>query len=116
MIGVIVVVGLLTHKLTECESPIKSMEMCVIEISTMYSETLKPYPDMWIAFVVEGNNNILDAKTDENGKYTIIIHEPVFEGCEYWVIFYAITRIEDTRDKGKRHISFPGNEVIEFLY
>ena len=107
---------MMTGALISCYGPTGPKEMCVIEISTMYSETLLQYPGMCFAFVVDGNNNILDAKTNDQGKYTIIIPEPMFEGREYWIIFYAKTRIEDTRDKGKKFISFPKDEVIEFLY
>ena len=107
---------MLAFKLIQCDMPVEPVEMCVINIETRYAKTKEVYPGMCFAFVVEGNNNILDNKTDKNGKFTIAMKEPVFEGCEYWLIFFTGDRIESTRDKEKRYIEYPINEKIVFEY
>jgi len=110
------IVLVLTYKLTMCEMPVEPRGMCVITIETRIKQYDKPFPGMWFEFVVDGKKKNLRDQTDGQGKYTIIMKEPLFDGKEFWVVFYVGGKIESTKDREIMVIDYPMEKTVVYEY
>ena len=112
----VLIILLLTYKLTMCEIPVEPLEMCVITIETRIEQYDQPFPGMWFEFIVDGENNALRDQTDDQGKYTISMKEPIFDGKEFWVDFYAGGKIESTKGREVMIIDYPMEKTVVYEY